>query len=89
MFGDFYLTFVERQKCYKSDKQRSDKKLGSSRKVIVWRRGGETDGGSQREKSQLEKRWRRKKGRFGGEGFPDEAQLTAQTYSALMTGLTT
>lgn len=28
-------------------------------------------------------------GRFGGEGFPDEAQLTARTYSALMTGLTT
>lgn len=32
---------------------------------------------------------RRKKGGFGGEGFPDEAPLTAQTYSALMTGLTT
>lgn len=32
---------------------------------------------------------REEEGRFGGEGFPDEAQLTARTYSALMTGLTT
>lgn len=28
-------------------------------------------------------------GRFGGEGFPDEAQLTALTYRILMTSLTT
>lgn len=27
--------------------------------------------------------------RFGCEAFPDEAQLTARTYSTLMTGLTT
>lgn len=27
--------------------------------------------------------------RFGGEGFPDEAQLIEQTYSAVMAELTT
>ena len=45
-------------------------------------------------KSWKTERWRRaaaweEDGRFGGEAFPDEAQLTARTYSALMTGLTT
>lgn len=76
--------------------KKADKMGGRKRKVIVWRRG-ETDGESQGKRAgwKTDRWWRRRagaeeeEGRFGGEGFPDEAQLTVQTYSALMTGLTT
>lgn len=79
MIHDFQLTFAERPK-WKFDQWDRKEGDGVKSKGSRWRIAGVK---KSRRVAEEEPR------RFGGEGFPDEAQLTVRTYSTLLTGLTT